>query len=307
MARAHVLGGGRAAERLYLQSGAIVLGALLMAWRARKSTTRCAHAAALMAGATPVASGRLEAMVAAPSRGLLTGIGRCTAGSCCIADALGTITADLPRVGRGTALGQRLHPRSRWCRALLVRRRPATGQLPRGRIGQLDEVRARERFAITACRHTCVSIDPFPRAEIDSICDEVDASARRRCRSRRVRPARRRRRPVRRQLAPRVPELRRDGDAHRGDPLAPRGSAGRHPRHLPARGLPTRSGPTGTTPSSTSSRPGCSAAEEAARSCCPLTTSAVSPSSIASATRSGRARRSRNVERHGGAFWFRTG
>ncbi len=146
MAGAGVLGGGRAAERLYLQSGAIVLEALLMAlrsvggvappepdvappdesWRSRPSRRSCSTIrsapGSLRMGLT-VAPG-LEAMIV---RGL---------------DRYRAVLAGLPRpprarsrtdhrrrrrVARGSVLDQRLHPRPRRGRALLVRRRHAAG------------------------------------------------------------------------------------------------------------------------------------------------------------------------------------
>ena len=231
MARARVLGRGRAAERLYLQSGAIVLGALLT-WSS-SSTTRCVRARAT-AGALP-SHPRPRGDDRARRRPL-------PRGAAAVPRSTGTRSARSPPTRRRSA------EEPYWMNGFIpgldgvalysfvADQRPA--QLPRGRIGQLDEVRApsgpRSRpVDARACRSTRFREPRSTSCATRSMrlpVEDVDLAS--------VRPARRRRRALRRQLASRVSELRRDGDAHRGHPLASRGRAGRHPRHLPARGLP---------------------------------------------------------------------
>ena len=179
--------------------------------------------------------------------------------------------------------------------------------LPGDRLRQLDEVRcprpARRRRSSTHL----TSIDPVPRAEIDTLCDEVIRAPLEARRPRRDQPPAARRHAVLRRLAPRLHERRHRRVLPRRAAAAAARRARRRPRHPPARRLPARvrralvlrAVPAGVLAARREP------ARAAARSRPP--TSAATPRSAALLDPLWTSPGFEAVERHGDAFWFTTG
>ena len=88
------------------------------------------------------------------------------------AGELASVTVDATGVCGGSAVGQRLSARSRCCGALRLRCRPRAPLYLEVGSGNSTKFAARA-IRDHALPTRVVSIDPFPRAEIDALCDEV--------------------------------------------------------------------------------------------------------------------------------------